>query len=382
MSRKRIFEIMDYGDRKDTVSKVFNVLIIALIFANVTAVAMETVESFAAQFSAELYWFEVFSVAVFSVEYVLRIWTCVESKEDSRFTPPVSGRLRYALTPMAIIDLLAVLPFFLSMFLAIDLRFLRVFRLLRVLKLTRYSGAMDTLMKVFKNERKQLFAAISIMVTLLVFLSGIVYFIEKDAQPEAFASIFHAMWWGMATLTTVGYGDVVPHTPLGKIIGSVVTVAGLGMFALPAAILASGFTREAKGRDFLATWKMVAKVPLFSKLNAIEIAEISELLTPRIAAPGEELMHKGDKGTDMFFIVSGEVNVDIGHEPHILGRGGYFGEVALLYKTGRIATVTAITSCQFLTLAREDFHELLAEHEDLHDEIMAVAKERMTAADS
>lgn len=380
MTRKRLFEIVDVGGKGDPVARMFDILMVSFIFLNVVAVVLETVEELAVRHAVFFHWFEVFSVAIFTIEYAVRIWVCVEESHN-RFRHPVTGRLRYMATPMAIIDLVAILPFYLSMFVTMDLRFLRVFRLLRILKLTRYSKAIDTLAAVFRNERRPLLAALTIMLTLLVFLSGIVFFLEKDAQPEAFASIPHAMWWGMATLTTVGYGDVVPVTPWGKLVGAMVTLIGIGMFALPAAILASGFAREAKQRDFVITWNLVAQFPLFSHLPAIRIAEIAELLRPRIAAPGEIIVHKDSQADNMFFILSGEVELDTMSDPVRLRRGDYFGEIALLFDKPRTATVTATISCQLLVLDRADFHELLERDPHLREEVMRTAEQRLADSD-
>jgi len=378
MIRKRVFEIVEISAPGDRVSRTFDTFIIILILLNVIAVSIETVDSIHERHWVWLYFFDTFSVFVFTIEYVLRVWSSVEDL-SGKYSHPILGRLKYMFSPMALIDLIAILPFYLFFFIPFDLRFMRIFRVLRILKLARYSGALDTLMVVFHNERRSLFAAFTIMMTLLVFLSSIMYFIEREAQEEAFASIPHAMWWGMATLTTVGYGDVVPVTVLGKLVGALVTLLGLGMFAMPAAILASGFTRESKRRDFTVTWNLVARVPLFAHLSATDIADIAELLRPRLAVPGEIVLHKGDRGDCMFFMTSGEVEIDLDSGPVHLVAGDYFGEIAILYQQPRTATVTARTSCQFLVLDGTDFADLLERHPGLGKEITEVAARRMQA---
>jgi len=380
MIRKRLYEIVEAGAKASGFARFFDIFMVCLIFFNVIAVTLETVESLHIKYQTFFYWFELFSVIVFSFEYVTRIWACVES-HSPEYQHPLWGRLRFIASPMALVDLLAILPFYLAFIITVDLRFLRVFRLLRILKLTRYSGAMDTLFGVFRSERRSLFAAITIMLTLLVFLSGIVFFLEKDAQPEVFASIPHAMWWGMATLTTVGYGDVVPITVMGKLVGAVVTLTGLGMFALPAAILASGFAREAKRRDFTVSWNLVARVPLFSRLVAAEIGEIAELLRPKMAVPREVIVREGEIGDSMYFIVYGEVEVALKTGPVRLVKGDYFGEISILYEKPRMATITAVTSCQFLVLDGPEFGDLLEIKPELRDEIMATVTDRLTETD-
>lgn len=248
--QRRIYELLEVAHPEDTASRVTDLFLFVLIALNVVAVIIETVESVAARYATAFLYFEVFSVAVFTVEYVLRLWTCVA---DRRYARSFSGRLRFAGSWHAIVDVLAILPFYLPMILPIDLRViraLRFFRLLRFLKLSRYSESMRIFGKVLRSERSELMVALFVAGVLLVLGSSFLYLVEHQAQPEVFSSIPAAMWWGVATLTTVGYGDVYPITPLGRFLGAIVAVMGIGMFALPAGILASGFAREmGKRRD-------------------------------------------------------------------------------------------------------------------------------------
>ena len=243
IQRKRIAEILDVSPPGDLLGRCADVFLILLIVINVLAIILESITAFELRFREPLYLLEVFSVAVFSVEYLARVWSCVDAA-DGKWKAPVSGRLRYLLTPAAVIDLIAILPFYLSFFVSIDLRFLRVVRLLRIFKLTRYSAAMQVLLDVLREEANTFFAAFFILFMLLVLSSSGIYLIEHDVQPEAFGSIPAAMWWSMATLTTVGYGDVTPMTGWGKFFGGCITVIGMGMVAIPAGILASGFSDQ------------------------------------------------------------------------------------------------------------------------------------------
>ena len=248
--QRRIYELLEVAHPDDTASRVTDLFLFVLIALNVAAVIVETVEEIATQCADAFYYFEGFSVAVFTVEYVLRLWTCVA---DRRYARPIAGRIRFAGSWHAIVDILAILPFYLPMFLPIDLRIvraLRFFRLLRFLKLSRYSESMRIFGKVLRSERAELMVALFVAGVLLVLGSSFLYLVEHQAQPDKFSSIPAAMWWGVATLTTVGYGDVAPITPLGRFLGAIVAVMGIGMFALPAGILASGFAREmGKRRD-------------------------------------------------------------------------------------------------------------------------------------
>ena len=238
------------ADSEGPLSKTIDYSLIILISLNVMAIIFESIPSFEAEYHDALVAFEVFSVLVFSIEYLFRLWSCVDLKEYQNLTP-TKARLNYIFSPMATIDLLAILPFYLMLFITIDLRFLRVLRLLRIFKLTRYSGAMNLVINVFKEEAGTFFAAFFVLVILLILASSGIYLLEHNVQPKVFGTIPDAMWWAMATLTTVGYGDVVPITPLGKLFGGFITIIGVGMVALPAGILASGFSDLVHRRKLL-----------------------------------------------------------------------------------------------------------------------------------
>ena len=371
--------MLDGSDQEGFAGRATNFFLVYLIFFNVLAVIFESIPAVGARYAPYFDAFEGFSVIVFSVEYGLRIWCCTEDPHR-RYTAPLAGRLRYALTPMAIVDFLAIAPFYLTMLSAIDLRFLRVFRLLRLLKLTRYSPAIEMLGRVLYNERRALLSALLFMLVLLVFASSLMHLIEQKAQPETFGSIPAAMWWAVVTLTTVGYGDVAPVTAAGKLLGGIVTILGVGTFAMPAGILASGFAQEMKRRDFIVSWEVVAKVPLFGALNASQIAELATLLRPRITIPDEVITRKGDVADAMYFIASGRVEVQLDSETVELKGGDFFGEIALVEQTPRTADVVALTSCQLLALRAGDFHELMEQNPDLREILQRTARERREQA--
>ena len=240
--RRRTASVLDVSEPGDRLSRLLDYLLIGLILLNFLAVILESVRSIRMEWAVEFRLFEVFSVAVFTVEYLARVWSIVDNKWRQAYRHPFWGRVRFMASPMAIIDLLAVAPFWLSMIFPVDLRFLRVVRLLRVLKLTRYSAAMNLLFDVVREKLGILAAALFIVFILLIVAASSTYLAEHEAQPEAFANIPQAIWWAIITVTTVGYGDVVPITPLGKFLGSMLGFIGVGMVALPAGILASGFS--------------------------------------------------------------------------------------------------------------------------------------------
>ena len=246
--RKRIAELLEQGYHTDRPSQIVNLLLILLISLNVIAIFLETVDPTYRQFRQAFRYFEIFSVVVFTIEYFARVWSSIDL-EEAKDRSPIRGRLRYMLTPIALVDLIAILPFYLSLYLTIDLRFLRVLRLLRLFKLTRYSPALGALLDVIQKEADALLAALVVLLMMLVISAGGIYLLENELQPETFGSMPDSMWWAIVTLTTVGYGDVIPVTTLGKMFGGFIGLIGIGMIALPAAIMASGFAENVRSRQ-------------------------------------------------------------------------------------------------------------------------------------
>lgn len=241
--KRRVWELLEVAKPGDVPGRIFDIFILTLIFLNVVAVVIGTVKVVEEHYEMILHRFEIFSVVVFSVEYIARVWSCVSREEYSK---PVSGRLRFIAKPMTIIDLVAVLPFFLS-FVHTDLRFLRalrLFRIFRVAKLGRYSTSVRLFGRVFKESKHELVITFVVMILLVVMSSSFMYFAEHESQPDKFSDIPSTMWWSVVTLTTVGYGDVYPVTTLGKLVASLISIAGIGMFALPTGILGANFVGQ------------------------------------------------------------------------------------------------------------------------------------------
>ena len=244
--RKRIWEILEKGNPNDKASFYSDIFLITLIIFNIIAVLLETVDSIYTKYAFEFLIFERFSTVVFLIEYLLRIWVCVEEKIKSN---KIITRLKYASTWPAIIDLLAVLSGLLPMIFEVDLRILRALRMLRLLKFSRYFKVMNLLLGVLKEEKQSFLAAMFLLTVAMLVASTGIYLFEKDAQPDKFGSIPEAMWWSIATLTTIGYGDVTPVTGMGKFFGAIIAIIGIGVVALPSGILASGFTDQLKRRQ-------------------------------------------------------------------------------------------------------------------------------------
>lgn len=245
--KKRIYEILEVAGPGDTISRAIDLFIMALILANVLAVIFESVQPLAAQFRSFFLWFEIISVLIFTVEYLLRLWSCTS---DPRYRSSFYGRLKFALTPLALVDLLAIAPFYLPL-MAADFRALRAMRLLRflrILKFGRYLEAFRLLGSVVRNKRQELAAVFTVLFGLLIIAATLMYEAEHAAQPDKFANIPAAMWWAVVTLTTVGYGDAIPVTTLGKLLGAIIALLGIGMVALPTGILGAGFLEQIQAR--------------------------------------------------------------------------------------------------------------------------------------
>ncbi len=240
-AKTRLYEIMEKAQEGDLLSRIVDLFILTLIILNVAMVILETVGGVKKTYGESIEIFETICVIIFTVEYLLRIWCCTA---DTKFARPLIGRLAFMLTPLALIDFIAIFPYYVFLLVTIPPDYtlpLRLLRLFRLLKVGRYSRSMQMFGQVIWHKRHELYIAVFALTILLIIVSSLMYFVEHHAQPEAFSSIPTTMWWGIVTLTTVGYGDVFPITPLGKVLGAIIAVLGVGMFALPAGILSSGF---------------------------------------------------------------------------------------------------------------------------------------------
>ncbi len=239
--RRRAYQVMQEDRADDAAARVFEIALSSLIVANVLAVALQTVPEVERDFAMPLAVFEVISVAIFTIEYLLRIWVAVE---DPRYRHPLFGRLRYLLSAPALIDFVAIVPSVLSLG-RLDLRFIRALRLVRlarVAKLGRYSDSLQVLLDVLSAKRGELISALAMLGLVLFVAASSMYVVEHSAQPELYSSIPTAMWLTVATFG--GNVEAPPVTLLGKIIAGLITVISAGLFALPAGILAAGFSER------------------------------------------------------------------------------------------------------------------------------------------
>ncbi|MDC0055343.1 cyclic nucleotide-gated ion channel/potassium channel family protein [Pseudomonadota bacterium] len=334
----------------DFLNKFFGVVIALNIFHQIVSSAgYLSIESSLIQI---LYWV---SIGVFGIEFLLRVF--VERKLS--FLISIDG---FVLINQVFF------PFY-------DLRILRLFRLFDIFSQSRFLLPTNTLIKTIIKQRNALLGSQIMVISILLVVSTFIYFLESSVQPDVFGSIPSTMWWGIATLTTVGYGDVVPMTDLGKLLASFTMLVGIGMFALPAAILASAYYEEIQKKNFLVSFEAIASVPLFQELPIGAVGKINEKLQVVLVSEHETIFSKGDEADSMFIIEYGKVKVEI-QEPVYLVSGDYFGEMGLLGNAPRNATITAADDTKLLELTKSDLAELSEEHPGLFKELELSASSR------
>ena len=312
---------------------------------------------------------------ILTVEFFLRIWV-----EPERMAPTgvLVSRIAYLRSPLGIVDLLAVLPAWISLFHSVDLHWFELAAAVSLFKLSRYVPALSLVWNVVVRQSRSIFAALVVLSILLVFAATVIYFFEYEAQPESFESIPQSLWWAITTMATVGYGDMAPITPIGRLIGGIAMIFGIAMFAVPAGILASGFAEELRKRDFVVNWQSVARVPLFARLDATAIASVAQLLKPRSVSANQAIVRRGDVADSMYFIMEGEVEVELAPTPVRLKQGEFFGEIALIQNIRRTATIFSITNCRLLVLEAVDFHRLVDQIPELKEQIERTSDERLS----
>ena len=372
--RDRLYELLEHDHLPYSVGSRFVRLIVCIIVIDVMAMILASVPEFDARFGEMFTVIKIGAVAAFGLEYAARLWSV--AGHSPRKLSPSRDRIEYAFSSLGIIDLLAFLPASIAL-IAGSRSTLVLLGMLPFLKLVRYSPAMRSLLSALHAERRTLLGCLVILAGAVLLFASLLYAIEHDVQPDKFGTIPHAMWWAIVTLGTVGYGDVVPVTPLGKIVSVFTIVVGFAMIALPVAIISTAFADEVRRRDFVVTWGMLARVPLFSHLGAAEIADIMRLLRAHTIESGEILVRRGDAASSMYFITAGEVEIELPTQRVRLSDGTFFGEIALLHRTKRSGTVTATRKTKLLALDAQDFHALIERVPDLAAHVHRTAKARL-----
>ena len=374
--RRRVYQILEQGPVGDRVNKTVDRFLVILIVTNLIAVALESIPQYAERYATSFAVIELFSLIVFTIEYGLRVWCAVEHGPHQHLSSR-HARLKYVLSPAGIVDLIAVLPFWFAFVLPADLRVLLVFRVVRFFKITRYSPAMRSLLDVLYRERRALFGCLVVALGSALVAAALMHLAEGKVQPDKLGTIPDALWWSIVTIGTIGYGDVVPVTALGKLIATATIFLGLIMMALPVGIIATAFADQIHRRDFIVTWGMIARVPLFAGLDAGEISDIMELLRAQVAEAGQVIVRAGDPAHSMYFIAAGQVELALRHEHMRLGVGHFFGEVAVLRRARRSATATALTRVNLLALDAQDLHALMQRDPRIAERIKDVVEKRV-----
>lgn len=370
-----VYETMQPKIRKHW-ARLFRAAYLALAIIGVVSVVAETVPHLH-RFLEGVFWICFATAALFfTAEYALRLY--VAPFEPGREqNPHWQTRLIYARSVMGLIDLAAVLPVAAIVIVGTHSHGAYLFGVLWVLKPLRYTPGWNTILRVFHQAWEPLFSVFIAFIIVLLSAGTLLHALEWDVQPDKFGSIPDALWWAIVTLTTTGYGDVTPVTPLGRMIGGAVMVCGIGVFAMWAGILANAFAGEVRRRSFLRTWDMLTKVPLFQNLAAETIADISRVLKHRDVSAGSVIFYRGDRGDCMYFIVYGEIEVQMPQAPLVLGAGEFFGEMSLISGAPRSATTRATKETLLLALDIADFRDIVSRRPDLSRAVHEEARRRM-----
>jgi len=371
-ARQRAFEILEHGRRRDFASRIVDWILVVLILANVAGTIAQTLPGIEGPYGEDLQFFDRLCVLVFAIEYLARLWV---APEHLRKLSAWRARLSFAATPMMIIDALAFAPLVLELLFP-GVSSLRLTRLIRFLKLARYSPALATIGRVLAAERRALLACVIIISGVMMAAAAAMHAVEGEMQPDRLGDMSKAMWWSAAMLAKIGGGELTPITALGRMIAAITVMLGIFCFALPVAIIGRGFYEEIRRRDFVVTFAMVAHVPLFARLDAASISDLVGILRARTVHAGTVIIRKGEPGDAMYLIASGTVDVDPSGGKVRLEEGDFFGEMALLTRERRTATVTAIKSTDLLVLDCDDFHRFIDRNPAIGAHVRAVAQGR------
>lgn len=379
--RQRIHIALDYSTPSDWLSVAVHRTLVVLILFSVAAIVLESVPQIAKGRERLFFAIECVAIFVFTLEYALRVWSAPEHTPYAEMHPWLA-RWHFVRTPLAIVDLLSIIPLYVVLFADADLRVLLILRLLRFFKLARYSPGMRSLAAAMQSERNALLASGVLLIGAMLLSSSLIHLAEGHIQPDKFGTIPDAMWWAIVTLTTVGYGDIVPITLAGRIIAGFTMVTGMLMLALPIGIVATAFSEEIHRREFVVTWGMLARVPLFSSLNASEIAELMQYLRAQNIPPETLVVRRGDPARCMYFIASGSVEIEEPTGVIRLEEGEFFGEISLLRNTQRSANVRTLGATKLLLLDAADVRALMERNDEIREAIESAAAKRRTERDS
>lgn len=372
MSCERLYQLLQPEEPKPA-ARTFRAIHHVMVALGIAIMLADTVAPWRQAFSGVFDAGFQIACAFFFIEYWLRLIAAAGAPGAER-SGPWRSRCAWAVSIGGVFDLLGVLPGILDV--AFNTGYASLFGFVWVFKLVRYTPGLAGLQRVVGRARHALLAVFLAFGIVLLLAATFAYLIERNVQPGGFGSVPAALWWAIVTLTTTGYGDVIPVGVAGRILSGIVMVGGILVFALWAGILATGFAEETRRREFLRTWDLVAKVPFFHEVGASAIAEVARLLRPREYPAGAVIVRRGEPGDCMYFVASGVAEVRVQPKPVQLGPGDFFGEVALLTGGPRNATIVASRPCILLALDIVDFRELLGRQPELARVIHAEAERR------
>ena len=374
--RARLYSILEVGPMAGRLAAAINWILIGLIVVTLAGTVLESVPRLTSAYGRLFNTVEYVALSVFSIEYLARVWTAIEHPPWRRLGA-IKSRLHFVASPTGLIDLAAVLPFWLSIIVAADLKAFLVLRLIRFFKLTRYSPAMRSLLEALYAERRVLLGCFVILCGATLIAAALMHLAEGKVQPGKFGTIPDAMWWAIVTLGTVGYGDAVPVTAAGRLVAGLTIFVGLLMVALPVGIVATAFANEVHRRDFAVTWGLVARIPLFSELSAAQIADVMKTLRSQKVDKGTAITRRGEPAHSMYLIVDGEVEIRLRHKHVHLGAGDFFGEVAALRQSRRSATAVALQTTRLLVLDAADLHSLMDREPQIATRVWDAARAKL-----
>jgi len=376
MDEERLYQIL-HPETRDPAARIFRGVHHTMVAAGIGIMLADTVGEWREAYGGALDAGFQIVCAFFFAEYVLRLMAA-PGAPGAAHRGKWQSRLAWVTSLAGTFDFLGALPGVLDV--VLDPRRASLFGFIWAFKLVRYAPGLASLRRVISKARHALLSVLLGFGILLLFAASLAYLLERTSQPDVFGSIPAALWWAIVTMTTTGYGDVVPQTALGRMLAGVVMVSGIFVFALWAGILATGYIEETRRREFLRTWDLVAKVPFFHDVGASVIADVTQLLRPREYPAGAVIVRRGERGDCMYFIASGEVEVRLRPESLYRGPGYFFGELALLTGDPRNATVVAVRQCTLLRLDIVDFRQLLGRQPELARIIRSEAELRREAA--
>ena len=366
--RRRVFDVIEDVGPRTLLPGLFAGGLIVLILINVVAAVFETVPSVAREHRALFNFIENFSLVVFGIEYLVRLWVCVELPRY-RGMPAWRARAAYVVTPAAIIDFIAIAPFVLGFFLDLNLRTLVLLRLLRLFKLGRYSTGFQSLIEAVRRERQALLASFLVLFSVVLIAASLAYIAERSVQPEAFGSIPAAVWWALETVTTVGYGDVIPKTLPGRIIGGLTMMTGILMIALPVAIIGSSFTEVVRQRSFVVTFGLIARMQIFAGLSADVLSDLLVVLKAMTVESGTPIIPAGGDDDALYIVAAGIVELDDRGTRRRLDAGETFGTGPDFNAPGSRLPALSMTRVKLLMIERMDLLNVVAGHPELAERL-------------